>query len=181
MKSFQVHDMDSAPADSKPLLQESLSANGMIPNLYGVMAEAPMALQAYQTMNELFLNTSFSVEEKTVIWQSINMEHGCHYCVPAHSAIAKSMQVDDSLNQALREGDPMPNEKLQALRDTTLALVRDRGLVEDAVLEHFYQAGYGKQQLLEIIVGISQKVMSNYINHLADTPVDEAFKPFVKK
>jgi len=181
MKSFQVHDMDSAPADSKPLLEKSLNAYGMIPNLHGVMAEAPTALQAYQTMNELFLNTSFNAEEKTVIWQSINVEHGCHYCVPAHSAIAQSMQVDDGLNQALRAGDPMPTNKLQVLRDTTLALVRGRGRVEDAVLEHFYQAGYGKQQLLEIIVGISQKVMSNYINHLADTPVDEAFKSFVKK
>ncbi len=181
MKSFQVHDMDSAPADSKPLLEKSLGAYGMIPNLHGVMAEAPAALQAYQTMNELFLNTSFSAEEKTVVWQSINVEHGCHYCVPAHSAIAQSMKVDDSLNQALREGGPMPNAKLQALRDTTLALVRGRGVVEDAVLENFYQAGYGRQQLLEIIVGISQKVMSNYINHLADTPVDDAFKSFVKK
>ncbi|MBM7454904.1 alkylhydroperoxidase family enzyme [Oceanisphaera litoralis] len=181
MKSFQVHDMNSAPADSKPLLEKSLNAYGMIPNLHGIMAEAPAALQAYQTMNELFLDTSFNAEEKTVIWQSINVEHGCHYCVPAHSAIARSMQVDERLNQALREGNPMPNAKLQALRDTTLALVRGRGRVEDAELEHFYRAGYGRQQLLEIIVGISQKVMSNYINHLADTPVDDAFKSFVKK
>lgn len=180
MSNFKIHDMETAPEDSKVLLQDSINAFGSIPNLHGVMAEAPTALKSYQVLHEQFLNTSFNAEEKTVVWQAINVEHRCHYCVPAHSAIAKSMNVDDEINEALRNNTPLPTEKLEVLRDTTLAVVRDRGVVSDEVLKRFYDAGYGHQQLLEIIVGAAQKVMSNYINHFADTPVDKQFQPFVR-
>jgi len=180
MSDFKIHDMQTAPEDSKPLLENSIKAFGGIPNLHGVMAEAPTALKSYQVLHEQFLNTSFTAEEKTVIWQAINVEHGCHYCVPAHSAIAKSMKVDDEINEALRNKTPLPTEKLEVLRDTTLAVVRERGVVSDEVLKRFFEAGYGHQQLLEIVVGVAQKVMSNYINHFAETPVDAQFQAFVR-
>ena len=114
----------------------------------------------------------------TVIWQTINVEHECHYCVPAHSAIAGMMKVDPAITEALRNETPLP-EKLEALRQFTLTVVRQRGQVADADTEAFLNAGYSKQQILEVVLGVAQKVMSNYVNHLAETPVDEAFKPFV--
>jgi alkylhydroperoxidase family enzyme len=88
------------------------------------------------------------------------------------------MNVDDALTDALREGRELTNAKLQALKETTLALLRDRGRPNKGVIAAFYQAGYENRQLLEIVLGISQKTMSNYINHLAETPLDEAFQPF---
>ena len=72
----------------------------------------------------------------------------------------------------------MPNEKLQVLHDTTLAMVRSRGRLTEAETEAFYAAGYESRQLLEIILGLSQKVMSNYVNHVAKTPVDPPFEKF---
>jgi len=81
--------------------------------------------------------------------------------VRAHAAIAKMMQVDDGLTQALRNRAPMPTPKLQPEQ-----------------LESFFAAGYQQRQLLEIVLGVAQKVMSNYINHLADTPLDERFADF---
>ncbi|MFA0810412.1 carboxymuconolactone decarboxylase family protein [Microbulbifer epialgicus] len=180
MKEFQVHDLDSAPEGSKPLLQNSIKAFGSIPNLHGVMAESPQALAAYQNLHQHFLDTSFNADEMTVVWQTINVEHSCHYCVPAHSAIAKLMKVDDAINEAVRDKTPLPTEKLEVLRDTTLAIVRERGVVSDEVLERFYGAGFNRQNLLEIIVGLAQKVMSNYINHFAGTPVDAQFASLVR-
>ncbi|AQQ69199.1 carboxymuconolactone decarboxylase family protein [Microbulbifer agarilyticus] len=180
MSEFIVHTLETAPEDSKPLLQDSIKAFGSIPNLHGVMAEAPAALKSYQVLHEQFLNTSLTPEEKTVVWQSINVEHGCHYCVPAHTAIAKMMKVDDAIIEALLNQTPLPDEKLEVLRDTTLAIVRDRGVVSDDVMQRFYDAGYNRQQLLEIIVGVAQKVMSNYINHFAETPVDKQFQRYVR-
>ncbi|MDP5149442.1 carboxymuconolactone decarboxylase family protein [Rheinheimera baltica] len=113
-----------------------------------------------------------------MIWQSINTEHQCHYCVPAHTAIANMMQVDQQLITALKNKQPLDDAKLQQLRDTTLALVRQCGQLNAEQVQTFYAAGYNRQQLLEIILGISQKVMSNYVNHIAATPLDDAFKPF---
>ncbi|MCX2840914.1 carboxymuconolactone decarboxylase family protein [Microbulbifer thermotolerans] len=175
---FTLHTIESAPEASKPLLEKSQQAFGNLPGLHQVMAEAPAVLAAYQQLHELFLQTSFNAEELTVVWQTINVEHKCHYCVPAHTAIAHMMKVDPALTEALRNGDPMPNAKLQTLHDTTLEMVRNRGHISEEQLAAFEAAGYGPQQLLEITLGLSQKVMSNYINHFAETPVDKAFQQY---
>ena len=178
MTTFTIHNLDSAPVDSKPLLEKSLKSSGMIPNLHGVLAEAPGLLEGYQMLHKLFQDSSFNNDELTVVWQTINVEHECHYCVPAHTGIAHMMKVDAALNEALRNGTSMPTEKLQVLHDTTLYMVRNRGHLTDAEVEAFYAAGYTQRQLLEIVLGLSQKVMSNYVNHLAKTPVDKIFEKF---
>jgi len=179
MSDFTLHDQNSAPEQSKPLLAQSQKDFGMIPNLHAVMAEAPGTLEAYQKLHGLVLESSFNDEEKTVLWQTVNVEHQCHYCVPVHSAIAHSMKVPESLDNALRAQKPLDDPKLQALHEFTLAVVRNRGQVDEKTLNAFYEAGYGKRQVLEVILGVSQKVLSNYVNHIVDTPVDEPFKSFV--
>ncbi len=178
MSDFQIHDLKSAPEGSRPLLEKSVAAYRMIPNLHGVMAESPALLEAYQTLHGLAQKTSFDKSELTVVWQSINVEHECHYCVPAHTAIANSMGVATEITKALRNETPLPNERLETLRSTTLAVVRERGDVSDEVLSDFYAAGFTKQHLLEIILVLSQKVISNYVNHVAETPVDAPFQKF---
>jgi len=178
MTTLKVHNIESAPEGSKALLENSQKAYGMIPGLHGVLAGAPGILQAYQTLHELFVNSSFNEEELTVVWQTINVEHACHYCVPAHTGIAAMMKVDNKITESLRNETALASTKLEALRTMTLSIVRNRGQVAQAELDAFYTAGYGEQQLLEIILGLSQKIISNYTNHIANTPVDAAFKKF---
>ncbi|NVK56470.1 MAG: carboxymuconolactone decarboxylase family protein [Alteromonadaceae bacterium] len=177
MTKLTIHTVDSAPEAAKSMLNESVANFGMLPNLHGVMAEAPGVLESYKYLHDKALKTSFNKEQLTVVWQTANVEHACHYCVPAHTGIAKSMKVDDSIIDALRNESPLP-ETLEVLRETTRAIIIERGHPDDALLETFFEAGYTKAQLLEIILILAQKVMSNYINHLADTPVDDAFRPF---
>ncbi|WP_273429294.1 carboxymuconolactone decarboxylase family protein [Marinobacter sp.] len=181
MTDFTLHDQNSAPEKSKPLLENSQKAFGMIPGLHAVMADAPTVLDGYQKLHELVLNTSFDNDETTVVWQTINVEHACHYCVPAHTGIAKSMKVSDDIINALRDETPLPSDKLEALRTFTLAVVRKRGEVNSEDLNAFYEAGYERSHVLEVILVLSQKVMSNYINHIAETPVDEPFQKFAWK
>ncbi|AZG72252.1 carboxymuconolactone decarboxylase family protein [Shewanella livingstonensis] len=178
MTPFTIHTIESAPEESKAMLEGAKKQMGMVPNLFGVLAESPSTLQAYQQLHQAFLDTSFNPEELTVVWQTINVEHECGYCVPAHTGIAHSMKVDPALTEALRNKTTMPTAKLQALQDATLSIVRNRGNISQAELAAFYAAGYGQQQVLEIILGLSQKVISNYTNHVAKTPVDDVFKKF---
>lgn len=178
MTTLKIHSIESAPENSKSLLEESLKSNGMIPGLHGVLAGSPNILEAYQNLHKLFSQSSFNKEELTVVWQTINVEHECHYCVPAHTGIAHMMKVEPSLTEALRNGTAMPDEKLQALQDMTLKLVKNRGQVSQEDLNIFYDAGYGEQQVLDIILGLAQKTISNYTNHIANTPVDEPFQKF---
>ncbi|WP_282074478.1 carboxymuconolactone decarboxylase family protein [Maribacter aquivivus] len=178
MTTLKVHDIESAPEGSKALLENSQKSFGMIPGLHGVLASSPKILEAYQTLHQLFTETSFNNDELTVVWQTINVEHACHYCVPAHTGIAKMMKVDDAITEALRNETPLADAKLEALRTMTLTIVRNRGNVTQEDLDTFYAAGYGEQQVLEIILGLSQKVISNYTNHIAHTPVDAPFEKF---
>ena len=156
--SFKLYTQENTPKESHKLLQNSLAAFGMIPNLHAVMAESPPLLDAYQTLHTLFQQTSFNAEELTVVWQTINIEHECHYCIPAHTAIAHMMKVDSKIIDALRNQKEMPSERLQALHLTTLALVRSRGHLSEEELKAFFEAGYENCQLLEIVLGISQNV-----------------------
>jgi alkylhydroperoxidase family enzyme len=176
--NYELFDLETAPPASKPLLEQSLKSFGMIPNLHAVLAASPPTLEAYQILHGLFQKTSFNAEELTVVWQTINVEHECHYCVPAHTGISRMMKVDEAINDALRNRSELPNKKLQSLHVTTLALVRDRGRISEAQQAEFFAAGYERHHLLEIVLGLSQKVISNYANHLADTPVDGAFEKF---
>ncbi|MGJ8562811.1 MAG: carboxymuconolactone decarboxylase family protein [Alphaproteobacteria bacterium] len=178
MTDFTLYDETTAPEGSKALLVGSKKAFGMIPNLHAVMAESPSLLEAYKTVGDLFQNAGFDKDELTVVWQTVSVENACHYCVPAHTSIAHSMGVDKAITDALRNDTPLPNARLEALRDFTLSVVRDRGVVVDKTVNAFLDAGYTKANILGVILGYSQKVMSNYTNHFADTPIDLPFKKF---
>lgn len=181
MSQFRLHDTASAPDDAKPILEQSQKTMGMIPNLHAVLAESPETLKAYGTLHELFTNTSFNNDEITVVWQTINVEHECTYCVPAHTAIAKQMGVSDEISRALRDETPLPDAKLEALRTFTRQVIAKRGHLDGADLDAFFSAGYGQQQVLEVILGLAQKTISNYVNHIAETPVDEPFQSMAWK
>lgn len=175
--SFPSHDLDTAPEASKPLLEQSQKAFGRLPGLHKVLAESPQAYEGYQVLHKLFTETDFDAEELTVVWQAINVENECHYCVPAHTGIAKMMKVSDEISDALRNETALPTPKLEALRTFTVQMFRQRGNVSDDQMKAFFDAGYGHRAVLDVILGVAQKTMSNYVNHVAQTPVDDVFKP----
>jgi alkylhydroperoxidase family enzyme len=180
MSDLTIHSLESAPADSREHLAASEKSFGFIPGLHRVMAEAPALLDGYKHLHNLFqTQTSFTNDELTVVWQTVNVEHNCHYCVPAHTGIAKAMKVDDAITNALRDETPLPDARLEALRAFTLRVVRGRGDMTEADVRAFLNAGFTKRQVLEVILGVAQKVMSNYTNHLAETPVDDTFKAYI--
>lgn len=180
MNNLDVLTIETATDKSKELLNNSIKSFGVVPNLHGVLAVSPSTLEAYQQLHALALDSSFTKEELTIVWQSINVEHDCHYCIPGHAMIAHSMKIDSTLIDALENKQPMPTEKFRILQNTTLKILQNRGKISADDVEEFYKAGYGPQQLVEIILVLSQKVISNYVNHLADTPVDGFVKDFLK-
>jgi uncharacterized peroxidase-related enzyme len=178
MTDFQLHTKKTAPEGGAELLERSEKAFGRIPGLHAVMSESPQHLEAYQKLHELFQQTSLSTVEQNVVWLTINVEHECHYCVPAHTGIAHMQKVPQDVIDALRDNTSLADPRLESLRDFTLKVVRQRGNVSDADVQTFLDAGFTKRNVLDIILGLAQKVMSNYVNHLAETPVDTVFEKF---
>ena len=176
---FPVHQrIETAPEESRPRLEAAEQQLGFLPNLMKHQAEAPTLLEAYQTMNDLFERTSLSPVEQQVVIQSANFVNDCHYCVPAHTAIMKQVGADDATIEAVRNNTPLSDDKLEALHRFATRMVEARGHVSDDELRRLLDAGYTHRQALEVVVGLSLKVLSNYTNALVQTPLDPPFEKF---
>jgi len=172
---YRVHKADSSPEVSLPILENSRENMGFTPNLFGVLAESPAALKAYKQLNDIFSNSSLSATEQQVVLLTVSHFHACHYCMAAHSTIAQMSKVDQEIIDALRSGNDLPDAKLNALGKFARNVVETRGYPDENAARAFHDAGYTRAHALEVITGIAMKTISNYSNHLADTPVDEAF------
>jgi len=178
MSQFTIHTVDSAPAASRETIEAVQKKYGFLPNLLGELAAAPAALKAYTTLSELLSQTSLSPVAQQVVLVAASMANGCHYCVAAHTAGLKMAWLADDQIDALRAGRSLADSKLEALRVFTISVVERRGRIGDADLQRFFDAGYAKEQVFEILLGVAMKTLSNYSNHIADTPLDKQLQPF---
>lgn len=176
MTTFTLHSTQTAPKDSIKHLQAAEKTFGFIPNLIGMLAESPQATEAYLTLAQLFDKSSFTRVERHLVLLAINRYHECHYCMAAHSAAAEMQRVPGEVIEALRNDQPIADSKLEALRTFATKVVDQRGWLTGEDLQAFFDAGYTEAHVLETILAASYKTLSNYVNHITDTPVDEAFK-----
>lgn len=175
MLNFTVHSLEKAPAASQDLLQSVQAAYGFVPNLAAVMAESAPLLDAYLKVSQLFNQTSLTEAERQIVLLAASRENTCHYCVAAHCTIAKMSGMSDETVAAIRADQPLADPRLDALREFTRSVVATRGYPAPEVVQQFQAAGYTARNALEVILGIGQKTLSNYTNHLAHTPIDAAF------
>ena len=167
--------IESAPDASRPLLEGTRRSLGFVPNLFAVFANSPAVLQAYQALSGAFAKTSLTPTEQEVVTIAASVENGCDYCVAAHTTIGESRRVERPVLDALRDGEPLGDPKLEALRRFTLEVIRRRGWVAEDEQRAFLAAGYTEAQALEVLLGVTMKTLSNFTNHLAATPLDAAF------
>ena len=175
MTEFSVHDKNTAPEGASEALQGAETAFGFIPNLLGVFAESPAVLEAYLHLGKLLGKTSFSETEQQVALLAISRFNDCRYCVAAHSAIAGMQRVSPAVVNAIREDRPIDDSRLETLRAFTTAMVEKRGWVTAAEVDNFLAAGFTKANVLDVVLAVSFKTLSNYTNHVAATPLDTAF------
>ncbi len=170
MIEFKLHDASSAPEQSRPLLEAAQDGMGFIPNLYGHLAAAPSALEAYLDVSRHFESSSLSKIEQQIVLLAASVQNRCEFCVAAHSMLAEKVaQAPKEVIEALRRGGDIDDLRLSALAEFTRDVVVQRGWVADEALDRFAKAGYGPQQAVEVVLGVSLKTLSNYVNHLAGT------------
>ena len=174
--SFTVHTKESAPADSKPVLEQMEHAFGFIPNMAAVLAESPLAVTTYATVTGIVEEKSkLTPEEQQIVMLTVSRENGCDYCVAAHTKLADMNKVPADVVQAIGEGQDPSDAKLAALVCATRSVIQKRGWIDDDVLNSFLNAGYEKAHLLDVVTIVALKTISNYTNHIAATPLDPAF------
>ena len=176
MAQFTVYTLENAPAASKPILENVKKAFGFVPNLQANMAESPELLAGYSALWEQFSKSSLSQTEQQVVYLTANFENECHYCMAGHTQLAKMQKIDGAVVQAIRDGRPIPDTKLEALHVFTTKVVRERGFATDQDVATFLAAGYSKHNVLEVILGVGTKTLSNYTNHIVHTQLDDFMK-----
>ncbi|RME35680.1 MAG: carboxymuconolactone decarboxylase family protein [Gammaproteobacteria bacterium] len=170
--------MTQVTGRARELLEQARERLGFVPNMYALMAHCPPLLEEYLEGYARFREQSgFSPEEQEVAFLSISVENRCHYCVAAHSTLADSIPgLPAAVIDAIREGRPVPDQRLGALSEFGRELVRSRGAPSPEALQRFLAAGYGQEQVLALLLAVGVKTLSNYANHLFGTPLDAIFE-----
>lgn len=178
MPEFKIHTIESAPKSARGALEVANQKFGFVPNLLGELAAAPAAAKAYVTLSGLLEEASFSPLEVNLMLAAASVANECEYCVAAHSGGLKQAGLADDQIEAVREARALDDPKLEALRAFTASVVETRGHPNEREIEAFLDAGFTKEQILEVLVAVAMKTLSNYTNHIANTPLDKQLEAF---
>ncbi|MFT5837585.1 MAG: putative peroxidase-related enzyme [Flavobacteriales bacterium] len=175
--SLATKTLENADPKAQTVLEQVKSSMGMIPNMYGDMANSPAMLQTYAQGYSLFRKGSgFTPTEQEVVFLTISRENECHYCMAAHSFVADNVsKVPPDVTNAIRNDDLITDSKLATLAAFTRTMFVTRGHPSKPDVTSFLLAGYSEAHILSIILALAVKTISNYSNHVFDTPVDSAF------
>lgn len=176
--TLPMQSIENSTPRAKEVLDKALKQVGFIPNMYGYMVNSPALLDTYLFgYNQFRTESGFTPVEQEVVFLTISRENGCHYCVSAHSVIADAFsKVPTKVTDAIRNGTEIPDVKLKALNSFTKELLNTHGLPCKTQVAAFITAGYSEAHVLSVLLAISVKVLSNYANHLFETPLDDMFK-----
>ena len=180
MSQFPIHTIETAPEAAKEALKAVQNVNGFIPNLIGVLANAPTALETYRTVGGINGRNSLTAVEREVVQITAAVVNGCGFCVAGHTKIAlKLLKLEEALvNQIRSTARIQQDAKLDALARFTLTVILQKAKLTQAQQQAFYNAGYTKENALDVVLGVSLATLCNYANNLADTPINPELQPF---
>ena len=181
MARLPVHTVETAPEAAKPRVEAALKANGFIPNLIGVLANAPEALAFYQEVGKLNAANSLTPGEVEVVQIIAAKTNECGFCVAGHTKLATLKKLlSEQAIKASRAVDSaaFDDAKLAALSDFTQAVMAKKGAVSDAELQAFLNAGYNQQQAVEVVMGVALATLCNYTNNLAQTDINPELRDY---
>jgi len=175
---FATLTAETAPEDSRPLIEGAQSAFGYVPSPVGKMAASPELLAGFMQANRLFQKATLAELEREVVVMTIATHVGCHYCVAMHTALLTKQQAPEDTVCSLRGAEPLDDPRLEAIRRFTLAVIDGGGAVSREDLGAFLDAGYTERNALEVVLGIGTYTLSTFANRLTEAPLDEPFEPF---
>lgn len=179
MTRLTLHTPDSAPEASRALVEQAQRNNGFLPNLIGVLANSPLALEAYFTVGGINARATLTLAEREVVQITAARLHGCDFCVAGHSAVAlRKAGLEAPAVVALQEGRATGDARLDAVQAFASAVIARRGNTTDAELQAFLGGGFSQEQALEVVLGVSLATLCNFANTLAQSPVNPQLEPY---
>lgn len=134
MTLIPLHTKETAPEQSKPILERYEKNIGMIPNLFRLLAHSPDALKGVADLHA-GLGRSLGARTRERIHIMTAEVNGCDYCLTTHTYLAgkftKLTPEDMELNRKGHSTDPKTDAALQF----AYKVAKSRGHIEAADFE----------------------------------------------
>lgn len=150
---------------------------GFVPNLIKEMVTSPAVAQIYVEGIGALANASLSPKEQQAALLAVSQVNGCEYCQAAHAMGGKAVGINPANIEAIRAGKAPQDPSLNAVVAAARLLLEKKGWLDDGEISSLESRGITRAKLYEIVAIVGLKTISNYINHIAHTPIDAAFRP----
>ena len=161
--------------DREQILDEVKSKFGFVPNLLDNLSQSPAAARVYLGGMDALATGNLRPAEVQAVALAISGANECHYCTAAHGTVAKSLGISAEDVTALKSGGEVSDAALASVADATRLLWDKRGWLTPEDLQALEARGIDRPKLYEIVALVGLKVLSNFVNHIEQTPVDAAF------
>jgi AhpD family alkylhydroperoxidase len=170
MTTITVPTREEVSVSNQAIFDNLKKALGMVPNLYATFALSQTALATYLALQNA--KCSVSGKAREVVNLVVSQVNDCEYCLAAHTMLGKMNGFTDEQIIEIRRGHASFDAKFDALARLTKGIAQSRGHVEPALLDAFFAAGWTKENLVDAIVVIGDKTVSNYLHSTTQVPVD---------
>ncbi len=170
MSTFNVPKREEVSTANQVIFDNLEKAVGFVPNLFATYAHSENALGNYLNLSNA--KTSLKTKEKEVVNLAVSEVNSCIYCLSAHTAISKMNGFTEDQILELRAGRASFDNKLDALARLAKNITENRGATDAAIVDNFFAAGWTRENLIDTIVLVGDKTISNYINNTTEVPVD---------
>lgn len=175
MKTFAVPTRDQVSENNKILFDNLNKGLGFVPNLFATMAYSENGLWNYLTFSNG--KSSLRAKEREAVNLVLSQDNGCLYCTSAHTALGKMNGFTEEQTIEIRKGGASFDAKLNALVKLAKNINQTKGHVDSTLLDNFFAAGYNEGNLIDVIMLIGDKVITNYLHNLTNLPVDFPLAP----
>jgi uncharacterized peroxidase-related enzyme len=169
MKKFTVPTRDEVAPANQAIFDTLTKALGFVPNLYATIAYSDNGLSRYLAYQNA--KTTLSNKEKEAVNLIVSQVNNCIYCQSAHTVIGKMNGFTDEQLLDIRNAKS-ENPKLNALVKLAADITKTRGNADAALVDDFYAQGYTNENLVDLILQVSDKTAMNYLHNLTKVPVD---------
>lgn len=170
MTTINVPTREEVSATNQVIFDSLKKGLGMVPNLYATFAHSETALATYMAFQNA--KSSISGKAREVVNLVVSQVNECQYCLAAHTMLGKMNGFTDAQIIEIRRGHASFDTKLDALARLTKGITQSRGHVEQALVDAFFAAGWTKENLVDAIVIIGDKTVSNYLHSTTKIPLD---------
>jgi uncharacterized peroxidase-related enzyme len=175
MKNFQIPTKDQVSANNQALFDNLQKGLGFVPNLYATFAHSETALGDYLAFQNR--KSSLRAKEREVINLVVSQVNDCRYCQSAHTVLGKMNGFTDEQILEIRGGTASFDAKIDALAKFVKDITINRGKPSEEVVEKLYAAGYTHANLIDILIVIGDKIISNFLHGTTQIPIDFPLAP----